>query len=109
MAKAEKAPEENPYVLSTEERTCPKGVSAKEKRAWLNERIALQREGITRGVKPQLLFGVPRVLKPRWRSQVWDEWLNTLPKEERRVVKGTFRSGKQRSFCFRAGRKRRRT
>ncbi len=87
MVEADKATEENPYILSTNERTCPKGVSMEEKAVWLGERIALQREGIDHGVNPQLLFGVPRILKPRWGEGVWDYYLSTLSKEERRAIK----------------------
>lgn len=76
-------------MLSTEERTCPNGLSTKEKEVWFNERVELQREGIEHGVKPQNLFDLPSKLKKLWLSRVWNPYLLTLSMEERRIIKST--------------------
>ena len=89
MVEAENETKENPYQLSTEERTCPKGLSVKERRAWFDGRIELQREGIDHGVEPQNLFGLPSNLRKLWLSRVWHPYLLTLPMEERRIIKQT--------------------
>lgn len=87
MTEIEKATEENPYKLSIKERTCPEGLSKKEKRAWFDEIIVLQLEGIEHRVKPFNLFEIPKDLKLIWRNQIWEIWIKTLPEEERRAIR----------------------
>ncbi len=87
MVEAEKETKETPYQFSTEERTCPKGLSKEERRVWFDERIRLQQEGIEHGVKPQNLYGLPSKLRDLWISQVWNRHLRTLSKEDRRAIR----------------------
>lgn len=81
----------NPYVLSTEERTAPED----EIKEWFDNRVALQREGIEQqGIQPQLLFGLPPVLRLEWRRKVWGYYLSTLSSYERWLIRGTERPTK---------------
>ena len=87
MVKPEKETEENPYVLSIKERTCPEGLSKEEKRAWFDEITTLQLEGIKHRAKPKSLYGIPKDFRSIWTNQVWEAWLKTLPEEERRAIR----------------------
>jgi len=89
MIEAKKETDENPYILSKEERTCPKRLSTKEKRAWLEERIALQREGIDHGIRPQNLRGLPKSLKKAWQGRVWGYHIRKQPIEVQRIIRRT--------------------
>lgn len=84
MAEREKKKEENPYNLSTEKRTYPRGGG----REWLDPIIALQREGVdVRNFPPQNLFDLPKHLKERWRGQAWNYYRSAQPKEVQEAIK----------------------
>lgn len=82
MIETEKATEENPYLLSIEELTYP-GTRGK---GWLKKLVARQREGIDRGVHPQLPRDLPPDLMEKWRERVWKYYVDKQPPEVRQAI-----------------------
>jgi hypothetical protein len=76
----------NPYVLSLEQRTMPAGLKKKGQKVWVSGVIAVQREGINNGVRPQNLM-IPQEFIPQWNRQVWSYYRKSLkPKESRAIA-----------------------
>lgn len=85
----EEEPMEKTYKLSPEELRPPEtGV-----REWFEDLVALQREGIDRGITPQNIRCVAKNMEGEWRGRVWDYYLSTLSPEERQLIKRTTRPG----------------
>jgi len=89
VVKPEKTPEENPYIFSKEELTCPKGVSVEERDAWFKHMVTRQREGIDHGIRPQNLRGLPKSFKKAWQSRVWGYHIKKQPIEVQRIIRRT--------------------
>lgn len=71
-----------PYFFSQEELTMPQG-RLREQKAWLDNMIAQQKEGIDHGVRPQNIRGIPEDLAGRWKRQVWSYYRKTLSSRDK--------------------------
>lgn len=89
MSEREQA--QNPYQLSTEELTCPDT----GKSAWFKRIIALQREGIDNGVRPQNPIELGKRMREMWVGQVWNYWAKTLSEEDQRAIRDTTQPGEE--------------